>query len=259
MKTTLVNQAVAFLRIFANKVVEISHQLQLFFANGSFGIAVYPLLMHPIIRGSTRFIVILLAVLLSFIGVFYTLAEFVSALFSESSLITYARHTVLELLIPLGSVIDGKTNNFSPLYQVMNAVFSLQGLCFAVAYLAVILQLSRRKYWLLALIFAAFFTIGMSLIPSSQAKITAGGLQNLGASLTYLFGNLAIVMAGIDIVKPQLVWLRRFSIQAGLIGVLCVLITIFFPNMLTPILERVAIYAVMIWEILAGLAMLKRK
>ena len=175
MKTTLVNQAVAFLRIFANKVVEISHQLQLFFANGSFGIAVYPLLMHPIIRGSTRFIVILLAVLLSFIGVFYTLAEFVSALFSESSLITYARHTVLELLIPLGSVIDGKTNNFSPLYQVMNAVFSLQGLCFAVAYLAVILQLSRRKYKKKTLILAAFSPNGMSFNPLYQAHITANG------------------------------------------------------------------------------------
>nr|WP_244261848.1 hypothetical protein [Actinobacillus ureae] len=99
----------------------------------------------------------------------------------------------------------------------------------------------------------------MSLIPSSQAKITAGELQNLGASLTYLFGNLSIIMVGVDIVKPQLVWLRRFSIQAGTIGVFCVFITIFFPNILTPILERIAIYAIMIWEILAGLAMLKRK
>ncbi|VEI46559.1 Uncharacterised protein [Actinobacillus equuli] len=99
----------------------------------------------------------------------------------------------------------------------------------------------------------------MSLIPSSQAKITAGGLQNLGASLTYLFGNLAILMAGIDIVKPQLLWLRRFALQAGTIGVLCILVTIFLPNILTPILERVAIYAIMIWEVLAGLAMLKRK
>ncbi|WGE89677.1 permease [Actinobacillus arthritidis] len=259
MKTTLVKQAVAFLKFFANKIVDISHQLQNFFSNGSFGVAFYPFLMHPIIRGSARSIVILLSVLLSFMGVFYIFAEFVAALFSESSLITYPRHTVLELLLPFGAVIDGKTNTFSPLYQVMNAVFSLQGLGFAIAYLAVLLQLSRRKYWLLALIFAVFFTIGMSLIPSSQGKMTAGGLQNLGASLTYLFGNLAIIMAGIDIVKPKLIWLRRFSMQAGTIGVFCVLITIFFPNILTPILERIAIYAIMIWEILAGLAMLKRK
>ncbi|WGE58239.1 permease [Actinobacillus equuli] len=259
MKTAFAGKAVAFLRIFANKIVEISRQLQEFFHNGSFGVAVYPFFMHPLIRGSGHFVVILLAALLSFMGVFYLFAEFVVNLFSESSLISYIQHTVLELLIPFGTIIDGKTNTFSPLSQVMNAIFSLQGLAFVIAYLAVIVQLSRRKYWLLALIFAAFFSIGMSLIPSSQAKITAGGLQNLGASLTYLFGNLAILIAGIDIVKPQLVWLRRFSIQAGTIGVFCVLITIFFPNILTPILERVAIYAIMIWEILAGLAMLKRK
>ncbi|WGE54091.1 permease [Actinobacillus equuli subsp. equuli] len=259
MKTAFAGKAVAFLRIFANKIVEVSRQLQDFFNNGSFGVAVYPFFMHPLIRGSGRFIVVLLAALLSFMGVFYLFAEFVVNLFSESSLISYIRHTVLELLIPFGTIIDGKTNTFSPLSQVMNAIFSLQGLAFVIAYLAVIVQLSRRKYWLLALIFAAFFSIGMSLIPSSQAKITAGGLQNLGASLTYLFGNLAILMAGIDIVKPQLLWLRRFALQAGTIGVLCILVTIFLPNILTPILERVAIYAIMIWEVLAGLAMLKRK
>ncbi|WP_150540025.1 permease [Actinobacillus vicugnae] len=259
MKTAFAGKAVAFLQIFANKIVEISRQLQEFFTNGSFGVAVYPFFMHPIMRGSARFIVILLAVLLSFIGVFYLFAEFVVNLFSESSVISYFRHTVLELLVPFGSVAEGKPNYFSPLSHVMSAVFNLQGLGFTIAYLAVIVQLSRRKYWLLALIFAVFFSIGMGLIPTSQAKITAGGLQNLGASLTYLFGNLAIILAGIDIVKPQLEWLRRFSLQAGAVGVLCILVTIFLPNMLTPILERLAIYAVMIWEIVAGIALLKRK
>lgn len=259
MKTAFAGKAVAFLQIFANKIVEISRQLQDFFNNGSFGVAVYPFFMHPLIRGFGRFVVILLAALFSFMGVFYLFAEFVVSLFSESSLISYFRHTVLELLIPFDTMSGGKTNTFSSLSQVMNAVFSLQGAGFTIAYLAVIVQLSRRKYWLLALIFAVFFSIGMSLIPESHAKITAGGLQNLGASLTYLFGNLAIIIAGIDIVKPQLAWLRSFALQAGALGVLCILVTIFLPNMLTPILERVAIYAIIIWEILAGLAMLKRK
>lgn len=259
MKTPFVGKAVAFLQIFANKLVEISHQLQNYFNNGSFGVAVYPFLMHPVIRGITRFIIILLAILLSFMGVFYLFAELIVSLFSQSSLMSYFQHTVLELLIPFGTLIDGKMNSLSPLSHVMNAVFSLQGMCFTITYLAVIVQLSSRQYWLFAFIFAVFFSIGMCLIPEAQAKVTAGGLQNLGASLTYLCGNLAVVMAGVNTVKPALVWLRRFAIQAGAIGVLCILVTIFLPNILTPILERIAIYTIMVWEILAGIAMLKRK
>lgn len=262
IKTTgavMKQQAVDFLKFLANQVVDVSHRLQNYFKNGSFGVAVYPFLLHPCVRKTGRFLLLIIAVLASFMGVFYIFGEFVSAVFSEAFLGAYFKHTTLELLVPIGTSFGEKESDFSPLYTVMSAVFSLQGMCFWLIYAVAINHLSRCKYWLPGTLFALFFSLGMFLITSAQGKFGAGGLQNLGTSLTYLFGASAVFIAGIDFVKPHLQFIRRFSIRAGLIGALCVLFTLFFPNSFTPVLERAGIYAVIVWEILIGFALLKRK
>lgn len=252
-------QAVNFLKFFANKVVEISHRILDYFKNGSFGVAVYPFLLHPCVRKTGWFLLMITAVLASFMGVFYIFGEFVSAVFSESFLGAYFKHTTLELLVPVGTLFDGKANEFSPLSAVMKGIFTFQGMFFWAVYSVAVNRLSRCKYWLPGMIFALFFSIGMFLITSAQGKFGAGGLQNLGTGLTYLFGCLAVFIIGIDLVKPHLQFIRRFSIRAGALGTLCVLFTLFFPNDFTPILERTGIYAVIVWEILIGFALLKHK
>lgn len=51
---------------------------------------------------------------------------------------------------------------------------------------------------------------------------------------------------------------KRFSIGAGVIGAICILITIFLPTLFSPLIERAGIYTIMLWEILAGFAIIKR-
>lgn len=255
MNLAFIKKITGMLRLLEDKIIEVSQQLQDYFKSGTFGVAVYPFFMHPCVRKSRRAFLSTMAIGLAFLGVFYLFAELVSVLFTDSSIASYFKFTTLSLL----STTEVNDAPFSPLHTVMSAVFTLQGLLFAILYIIAYYTLSQRKYWLLAVIFAVFFTIGMTLSVSAQAKVTAGGLQNFGTSLTYLFGTFAIMFAGIDFKEESLGFLRRYSLQAGAVGAVCVLISLFFPNILTPILERVGIYSVMVWEILAGFALFKHK
>lgn len=237
----------------------ISKIIESYFTDGSFGVKFYPLLMHPCIRKSCTFLIFIIAIISSFSGLFYLIAEHFTILFSERSLTTYFHHSTLELFISDGTSIDEKTNQLSPLSGVMSTMFTLQAGVFFFIYAIGITHITHNKLRVIGLILAFFFSIGCSLITGIQNSTNSEfGLYNLGASITFLIGNLTLIIAGLDSYHQSIRYFKRFSIGAGIIGFACIIFTMCLPTMFNPFIERVGIYTIMIWEILAGFAMINR-
>ena len=97
-----------------NAIAYASQQTSDYFRSGSFGMAVYPYLMHPCFDKMLNGITALVAVLTAFGGVFYLFGEHVVILFSERGITTYFHHSVLELFFPIGTMLgdyENKINN----------------------------------------------------------------------------------------------------------------------------------------------------
>ncbi|QIM67137.1 hypothetical protein A4G16_07000 [Mannheimia granulomatis] len=252
MKTEWIKQLV-------QKLIQISKTVENYFTSGSFGVKFYPFLMHPCVRKSCAFLIFIIAIISSFSGLFYLVAEHFTILFSERSLTTYFHHSTLELLIPVGTIIDGKASQLSPLSIVMSSMFIIQAVVFFFIYAIGITHITHNKLRVIGLLLSLCFAIGCSLITGIQPT-TRGefGIYNLGASITFLIGNLTLLIAGLDIYHPSMKFFKRFSITAGIIGVICILVTMLLPTIFSPLIERTGIYTIMVWEILAGFAIIKR-
>ncbi|VEI74132.1 Uncharacterised protein [Mannheimia haemolytica] len=241
------------------QLTTLSKAIENYFTSGSFGVKFYPFLMHPCFRKSCAFLIFIIAMVSSFSGLFYLVAEHITILFSERSLTTYFHHSTLELMIPVGTMIDDKISQLSPLSVVMRSMFVLQAVVFFFIYAIGITHVTQNKLRVIGLLLSLCFAIGCSLVagiqPSSRGEF---GIYNLGASITFLIGNLTLIIAGLDLYHPALQFFKRFSIGAGVLGAICILITIFLPTLFSPLIERVGIYTIMLWEILAGFAIIKR-
>lgn len=241
------------------KLISISKAVENYFTSGSFGVKFYPFLMHPWVRKSCAFLIFIIAIISSFSRLFYLIAEHFTILFSERSLTTYFHHSTLELLIPVGTLIDEKATQLSPLSIVMRSMFMLQAVVFFFIYAIGITHITHNKLRVIGLILAFFFSMGCSLISGIQnGEHSEFGFYNLGASITFLIGNLTLIIAGLDIYHPSIRYFKRFSIGAGILGFSCIIVTMFFPTIFSPLIERAGIYTIMIWEILAGFTIIKR-
>mgnify|MGYP003587842189 FL=1 len=234
-------------------------QIENYFKNGSFGVKFYPFLMSPCVRLSHQLVVKFIAILSIFVGIYYLFGEFITILFSQSSLSSYVTHSTLELLQPAGTIIEEKSIHISPLAFTMQASFLLQGGVFAVIYLLGTIQISHR-FRLFAAICAILCSGGFLLASSVQSgKLVEHGLQNLGASLTFLVGNLTMIFAGLGMSKEQFPHLKRYSLVAGMIGVLAIVLSLGIDlHGYFAIVERLSIYAIMIWEIKLGFSILEK-
>lgn len=247
----------SYFKSLLNAIARASQQTSDYFRSGSFGMAVYPYLMHPCFSRTMNLIAAVVAILGAFGGVFYLFGEHVSILFSERGITSYFHHATLELLFPMGTVLGEYENKISNLPQVMRAAFSYQGYLFIWLYLLGIYRISERRYWILIALLALGFSIGAFLVSGlNSATFGAGGLHNLGASLTFLIGNLAIIGIGLDLSSARYPKFKRRSIWLGVIGLAAIAASMALPNLFTPLIERTGIYTIMLWEIMAGFALL---
>lgn len=239
------------------QLAHLSHYVRNYFKNGSFAIAVYPYLMHPCVTRIFLFLTKVLAILAAFGGVFYLFAEHVTILFSERSITAYVHHSVLELFFPIGTVIDGKESTLSTMPQVMRAVFSYQAYLFLPLFIFSLYPMSNKHYWILNLLLALCFSLGCLLISGiTSGQYSIAGLQNLGFDITIIIGNLALIFIGLDMPKSKLAKFKFYTLLLGIIGVICLSFAMNYPTIFSPIIERIAVYTIMLWEILAGFAIL---
>lgn len=229
-----------------------------YFNDGTFVVQFYPFLLHPCIRNSYFSLIKLVGILLSFCGVFYLVSEFVVILFTDITLSAYEQYSTLELLQSGKVVFDEQEENvISPLFYALQGAYWLQAVSFLPLYALGLSFISDKKLHCLGLFSALLFSLGCALIAGQPSHNLGefGGLNN-GFALTLFCGHLSLLFCAFTL-QP---WVKAFQYQSiflGLSGCILVAVAYFYPNPYLVLLERGAIYCLILWEILAGFAILK--
>ena len=203
----------------------------------------------------------------------YLVAEAVSA--SAFPGYSYATNYISDLGVPDTEVFQGRAID-SPLHLLMNTAFVLHGVLFVVAALAARSlaagrPAARRWFTVLAVAHGVGIVL-VGLFHGSQASVENGlvVLHVLGAAVAITAGNTAAVVAGAVLLRRTSEqhdrgtrWVGALSIVLGAVGLFGLVMLVVDPAWTTVdllpdgIWERVAVYAILAWELLAGVAVIR--
>lgn len=196
-------------------------------------------------------------------GLFYLTGEYVAALGTGYSLKeVYLRNFISSLGVYPNLIVEGVPVGFSKLAIIMNIDFIVTGIGFLVAYYFLIFKmLKSKKYSLLYLITPVLFAVGSVLVGVYQGGVPSeDGLHGLGARLSFLGGNLTLIISGVSLFKNR----KGYSIVSIILGLIGLISASFMNNALTnnlsevvAIYERLTVYPITIWQLITGLTFLK--
>lgn len=196
-------------------------------------------------------------------GLFYLTGEYVAALGTGYSLKeVYLRNFISSLGVYPNLIVEGVPVGFSKLAIIMNIDFIVTGIGFLVAYYFLIFKmLKSKKYSLLYLITPVLFAVGSVLVGVYQGGVPSeDGLHGLGARLSFLGGNLTLIISGVSLLKNR----KGYSIVSIILGLIGLISASFMNNALinnltevVAIYERLTVYPITIWQLMTGLTFLK--
>ena len=131
-------------------------------------------------------------------GLFYLTGEYIAAIGTGYSLKeVYLRNFISSLGVYPNLIVEGVPVGFSKFAIVMNIDFIVTGMGFLVAYYFLIFKmLKSKKYSLLYLITPVLFAVGSVLVGVYQGGVPSeDGLHGLGARLSFLGGNLTLIIS----------------------------------------------------------------
>lgn len=196
-------------------------------------------------------------------GLFYLTGEYVAALGTGYSLKeVYLRNFISSLGVYPNLIVEGVPVGFSKLAIIMNIDFIVTGIGFLVAYYFLIFKmLKSKKYSLLYLITPVLFAVGSVLVGVYQGGVPSeDGLHGLGARLSFLGGNLTLIISGVSLLKNR----KGYSIVSIILGLIGLISASFMNNALinnltevVAIYERLTVYPITIWQLMTGLTFLR--
>ncbi len=196
-------------------------------------------------------------------GLFYLTGEYIAAIGTGYSLKeVYLRNFISSLGVYPNLIVEGVPVGFSKFAIVMNIDFIVTGMGFLVAYYFLIFKmLKSKKYSLLYLITPVLFAVGSVLVGVYQGGVPSeDGLHGLGARLSFLGGNLTLIISGVSLFKNR----KGYSIVSIILGFIGLISASFMNNALTnnlteivAIYERLTVYPITIWQLMTGLTFLK--
>ena len=196
-------------------------------------------------------------------GLFYLTGEYIAAIGTGYSLKeVYLRNFISSLGVYPNLIVEGVPVGFSKLAIIMNIDFIVTGIGFLVAYYFLIFKmLKSKKYSLLYLITPVLFAVGSVLVGVYQGGVPSeDGLHGLGARLSFLGGNLTLIISGVSLFKNR----KGYSIVSIILGFIGLISASFMNNALTnnlteivAIYERLTVYPITIWQLMTGLTFLK--
>ena len=196
-------------------------------------------------------------------GLFYLTGEYIAAIGTGYSLKeVYLRNFISSLGVYPNLIVEGVPVGFSKFAIVMNIDFIVTGIGFLVAYYFLIFKmLKSKKYSLLYLITPVLFAVGSVLVGVYQGGVPSeDGLHGLGARLSFLGGNLTLIISGVSLFKNR----KGYSIVSIILGFIGLISASFMNNALTnnlteivAIYERLTVYPITIWQLMTGLTFLK--
>jgi hypothetical protein len=205
-------------------------------------------------------------VLLLLNGLLYIIGETVTAFAWENPPYDYGAHLVSDLGAQVCGEFQGR-RRCSPLYPLMNITFITLGAVLFAAILLLARLLGRRAR--VHILFAALFAIGMlgvGLVQSSAATIANGTavIHVVGSCIAMIVANVMAIVVGVQsrhVGAPH--WYRVTSIVMGAIGLagftgVAVIGGVAVIEATAPgaILERVAVYAILVWWLITSLTLL---
>ena len=196
-------------------------------------------------------------------GLFYLTGEYIAAIGTGYSLKeVYLRNFISSLGVYPNLIVEGVPDGFSKFAIIMNIDFIVTGIGFLVAYYFLIFKmLKSKKYSLLYLITPVLFAVGSVLVGVYQGGVPSeDGLHGLGARLSFLGGNLTLLISGVSLFKNK----KGYSIVSIILGLIGLISAGFMNNALTnnltevvAIYERLTVYPITIWQLMTGLTFLK--
>ena len=204
---------------------------------------------------------IVTAILLIVSAVEYLVSEAITASAWRVPAYSYAANWISDLGVPDVSTFQGRQIN-SPLHNLMNAGFIVQGTLFLIAsilLLRLFSEASREMYLPLALV----YSVGIVLVGTfhgSTASTENGTVAYhfLGAFMAIPGGNAIAIIAGFQWRRLKLPrWFGRTSISIGTLGIVGVF-TLFptIGSIPSGIVERASVYTFQIWQLLIGISLL---
>jgi hypothetical membrane protein len=162
----------------------------------------------------------------------------------------------------LGSTACGRTvaNSFicSPLHAVMNATFVLTGVLILVGLFLTRTTWPRRRLTTWGLVLLGVAGAGTILVGLSPENVNV--LLHIVGALNIPAGNVAMILLGLAIWRDR-PGMARFSVVAGVVGLLGMLAGPFLVILTRHgggLAERIALYPLIIWLIVCGLAVLTK-
>lgn len=192
----------------------------------------------------------------------YLTAEAVSAAAWTSPTYSYLHNWISDLGASTNGTFQDREIN-SPLYQVMNAGFMIQGLLFAVGVLTVASRLpGRLRRNAIALTTAT--TAGYVLLAVFHGSPEAAedgtlALHYLGATLAILGANALAIMLGAHWWNdPANRSLGHASVPLGILGLIAVvaLFSTMGSSLPAGLIERVSVYTAVAWQVRVALQLL---
>lgn len=195
----------------------------------------------------------------------YLVAEAVSATAFPGY--SYASNYISDLGVPDIGVFQGRAID-SPLHVVMNVAFTVHGVLFATAAVLTVRSAAWRtgaRRWFVAL--ALVHAVGIILVgtfPGSQTNTDNGLIvfHVLGAAMAIIAGNAAAIVAGFTLRRYVPRGLGSASIILGVVGLIgLTMLIVDSGSTVIDLLpdgtwERIAVYAILVWEALVGITAL---
>jgi hypothetical membrane protein len=162
----------------------------------------------------------------------------------------------------LGSTACGRTvaNTFicSPLHAVMNVTFVLTGVLILVGLFLTRTTWPRRRLTTWGLVLLGVAEAGTILVGLSPENVNV--LLHIVGALNIPAGNVAMILLGLAIWRDR-PGMARFSVVASVVGLLGLLAGPFLAILTGHgggLAERIALYPLIIWLIVCGLAVLTK-
>lgn len=201
----------------------------------------------------------LTGVLLLVGAILYVAAEAIAAAAWRTPTYSYVQNWISDLGSTTQGTFQGRLIN-SPLHDVMNAGFIVQGLLFAAAAIMLAQPLSRGLR-VFTVVIGSIVAIGYLLLGIFHGSATAAADGTLawhftGAALAIIGANALAVILGIHWWKhPATRRLGHASVPLGIIGLVATIVLMVTMNSDAPsgLIERLAVYPIVVFQIRSAL------
>ena len=195
--------------------------------------------------------------ILSFSGLYYLISELIAIINCKDSYYAYFSHTISELALPKGQLWYGKVSSFSSLAVVMNTALIINGIVFYICYCICLTRLLHKKARFFCLLLAFIVTLGSIFVGLFHGGALTRGIHDIGTIMVFAGGNILLLLTGIFFKPKKTTFYRIFCIILGVLGLASggtILLTINTDYYrFVPVLERLAVYPIVFFEIFTGI------